>query len=85
MHGKTSLVHHDGDAAFSPACPSPLQATRYHSLLVAPEMCLPERSGGDRDDRGGRDHGARHAQHPVMGVQFHPESVLTEHGYRMLD
>lgn len=86
MHGKTSLIEHDGRTVFRNA-PLPLTATRYHSLIVAEEG-LPrelEISAETRDDNGRRViMGLRHKHFPVEGVQFHPESVLTESGRLLL-
>ncbi|HEY7026612.1 MAG TPA: aminodeoxychorismate/anthranilate synthase component II [Gemmatimonadales bacterium] len=83
MHGKTSRIHHRGDGIFA-GLPSPFLATRYHSLVIAPESVPPElRVTATAED--GEIMAVAHASHPVVGVQFHPESVLTEHGYRMLD
>ena len=86
MHGKTSQVEHDGKTVFR-GLPSPLQATRYHSLIVE-EDSLPaelEISAVCTDRDGSRViMGLRHRKFPVEGVQFHPESVLTEHGKSMV-
>jgi anthranilate synthase/aminodeoxychorismate synthase-like glutamine amidotransferase len=83
MHGKTSAIHHDGTSVFA-ELPSPFLATRYHSLVIAPASLPPElRVTASADD--GEIMAVEHRSHPVVGVQFHPESVLTEHGYRMLD
>jgi anthranilate synthase/aminodeoxychorismate synthase-like glutamine amidotransferase len=83
MHGKTSRIHHQGEGIFA-GLPSPFLATRYHSLVIAPESVPPElRVTATAED--GEIMAIAHATHPVVGVQFHPESVLTEHGYRMLD
>ena len=83
MHGKTSPIRHNGTSVFS-GLPSPLTATRYHSLVIAPESVPPELEVlASADD--GEIMAVRHREHPVVGVQFHPESVLTEYGYRMLD
>ncbi|HEX7285122.1 MAG TPA: aminodeoxychorismate/anthranilate synthase component II [Candidatus Angelobacter sp.] len=86
MHGKTSLIEHDGRTVFRSA-PQPLTATRYHSLIVAEEG-LPQEleiSAETRDDEGRRViMGLRHKRWPVEGVQFHPESVLTEAGRLLL-
>ncbi len=82
MHGKTSQVEHDGKTIFR-GLPSPMTATRYHSLIVA-ENGLPgdlEVSAWTRDQDGTRViMGLRHRKFPVEGVQFHPESVLTDEG-----
>ena len=87
MHGKTSKVHHDGKGVFA-GLPSPFEATRYHSLVVEKESlpeCL-EVTAWTLDEQGGFDEimGLRHRSLPVEGVQFHPESILTEHGHDML-
>jgi anthranilate synthase/aminodeoxychorismate synthase-like glutamine amidotransferase len=82
MHGKTSRIHHAGASVFE-GLPSPFLATRYHSLVIAPESLPPELViTATAED--GEIMGVQHAVHPVAGVQFHPESCLTEHGYRML-
>jgi len=82
MHGKTSRITHDGTGVFA-GIPSPFLATRYHSLVLQRDS-LPR----DLDVMATADDGeimaVRHRTHPVVGVQFHPESVLTEYGYRML-
>ena len=83
MHGKTSPIHHRGTSVFT-GLPSPFTATRYHSLVIAPES-LPESLEVTATTDDGEIMGVQHREHPVTGVQFHPESVLTEHGYRMLD
>jgi anthranilate synthase component II len=80
MHGKTSPVTHDGSGLFA-GLPSPLTATRYHSLIVEDipaDLIVNARS----DD--GHIMGFRHAHLPIHGVQFHPESIATEHGHAML-
>ncbi len=86
MHGKTSQVEHDGKSIFH-GIPSPLTATRYHSLIVE-EKGLPRvlEISATCIDRDGRRiiMGLRHRKFLVEGVQFHPESVLTEHGKRMV-
>ena len=83
MHGKTSRIHHRAEGIFA-GLPSPFLATRYHSLVIAPESVPPElRVTATAED--GEIMAVAHATHPVVGVQFHPESVLTEHGYRLLD
>jgi len=83
MHGKTSLIFHEGRSIFT-GLPSPLTATRYHSLVMAPESCPSELDVTATTDDG-EIMAVQHRQFPVTGVQFHPESVLTEYGYRMLD
>lgn len=81
MHGKTSPVYHGNDGLFN-GVPSPFQATRYHSLIV--EEPLPECLQIIAFTSEGEVMGVRHKEHPVVGVQFHPESILTEHGKRVL-
>ena len=87
MHGKTSPVHHTGQGVFVDL-PSPLTATRYHSLVVEPESlpdCL-EVTAWTQDEAGGQEAimGLRHREWDIEGVQFHPESILSEHGHAML-
>jgi para-aminobenzoate synthetase component 2 len=82
MHGKTSLIRHDG-SAFYEGVPQPFRATRYHSLAVLDETVPPVLEVTSRT-QGGVIMGLRHREAPLIGVQFHPESVLTEGGYRML-
>ena len=83
MHGKTSRVHHSGQGIFS-HLPNPFVATRYHSLVIAPES-LPDCLSVTARTEDGQIMAVQHVTHPVYGVQFHPESVLTEHGYRLID
>jgi anthranilate synthase/aminodeoxychorismate synthase-like glutamine amidotransferase len=83
MHGKTSPIHHSGTGLFA-GLPNPFTATRYHSLVIAPASVPPSlRVTATSED--GEIMAVQHVEHPVHGVQFHPESVLTEHGYRLLD
>jgi anthranilate synthase/aminodeoxychorismate synthase-like glutamine amidotransferase len=82
MHGKTSPIEHDGRSIFE-GLPSPFEATRYHSLIVAPES-LPDCLEVSARTAEGEIMGLRHKSLPVEGVQFHPESVLTEHGLPLL-
>lgn len=82
MHGKTSSVEHDG-SAFYDGVPHPFTATRYHSLAVV-DSTVPDALIVTSRTRGGIIMGLRHESAPVYGVQFHPESVLTEGGYLML-
>ncbi len=81
VHGSTSLIHHNGERLFE-GLPNPLRAARYHSLIVE----LPKDS--ELDVTATSDNGeimaVAHRRHPVFGVQFHPESVLTEHGHAQL-
>lgn len=83
MHGKISPVRHSGTGLFE-GLPNPFAATRYHSLVIAPGSVPPVlRITATSDD--GEIMAVEHVEHPVFGVQFHPESVLTEHGYRLLE
>ena len=82
MHGKTSSISHDGGGVFA-GLPEPLTATRYHSLVVAPES-LPEVLEVSAWSEDGAIMGLRHRQLPIEGVQFHPESILTDGGHRMI-
>jgi anthranilate synthase component 2 len=86
MHGKTSPIHHASTGVFSDL-PNPFEATRYHSLVIERDSlpdCLEVTAWTERD--GGIDEitGVRHRELDVQGVQFHPESILTEHGHQML-
>lgn len=80
MHGKTSPVSHDGTGLFT-GLPSPFTATRYHSLIVEdiPDELIVNATSDD-----GHVMGFRHCELPIHGVQFHPESIATEHGHAML-
>ena len=80
MHGKTSPVRHDGTGLFA-GLPSPFVATRYHSLIVTdiPDSLIVNATADDEHVMG-----FRHASLPIHGVQFHPESIATEHGHAML-
>jgi len=82
MHGKTSPIHHHGQGVFR-GLPSPFEATRYHSLLIRRET-LPECLEVTAETAEGEIMGVRHRDLPIEGVQFHPESVLTEHGKELL-
>lgn len=82
MHGKTSPIRHDGRTVFR-GLPNPFEATRYHSLLVRRET-LPDCLEISAETAEGEIMGLRHRDLPVEGVQFHPESVLTEHGKELL-
>ena len=87
MHGKTSQIHHTGKGVFA-GLPSPFEATRYHSLIVEKSSIPPalEVTAWTRSADGGVDEvmGFRHKALPIEGVQFHPESILTQHGHAML-
>ena len=87
MHGKTSMIHHNGQGVFN-SLPSPFEATRYHSLVIEKQSlpdCL-EITAWTENDKGELDEimGVRHKELDVEGVQFHPESILTEHGHALL-
>jgi para-aminobenzoate synthetase component 2 len=82
MHGKTSMIYHKDDAVFV-GVPSPFEATRYHSLIVE-EDSLPESLAVIAFTEQGEIMGLRHKEYPVVGVQFHPESILTGYGPRIL-
>jgi len=82
MHGKTCAIHHDGRGVFR-GLPDAFTATRYHSLAIERESlpdCLEVSAWSDD----GEIMGVRHKELPVEGVQFHPESILTEHGHQLL-
>jgi anthranilate synthase component 2 len=90
MHGKTSAVEHDGKGVFA-GLPTPLTCTRYHSLIVAeetlPEELLVTARTAENNGNGATESvimGVRHRTLPIEGVQFHPESVLTEGGKQMI-
>jgi len=86
MHGKTSRVRHSGEGIFA-GMPSPLLATRYHSLVTDPAVLPEELEVVARTDEPGFEdeiQGVRHRTHPVWGVQFHPESLFSEHGKKLL-
>ena len=82
MHGKTSQIEHAGSGVFA-GLPTPLTATRYHSLVVERES-LPDCLTITAETRDGMIMGLRHRDLPIEGVQFHPESILTESGHAML-
>lgn len=83
MHGKTSPIHHDGQELFA-GLPNPFNATRYHSLVVE-RSTLPDCLEVTAWVESGEIMGMRHRDLPVWGVQFHPESILTEGGMQLLD
>lgn len=87
MHGKTSAIRHEGKGVFA-GLPDRYQATRYHSLVVDKTRlpaCLEVTAWTENDDGSVEEiMGLRHREHPVEGVQFHPESILTEHGHALL-
>jgi anthranilate synthase component 2 len=83
MHGKTSQIHHTNQGVFA-GLPSPFEATRYHSLVIERETlpdCLDVTAWTEDDDE---IMGVRHRELAVEGVQFHPESILTQHGHQLL-
>jgi len=82
LHGKVSEIHHDGSGVFA-GLPNPFIATRYHSLIVRADS-VPEEFEVTARTESGIVMGMRHRELPVEGVQFHPESVLTDGGHRML-
>lgn len=82
MHGKTSEIQHTGGSVFE-GLPVPFTATRYHSLIVEKET-LPDELEITAWTEEGEIMGLRHKQYPVEGVQFHPESIITDHGHQML-
>lgn len=82
MHGKTSMIYHDGQTIFS-GLENPFSATRYHSLIIKPETlpdCLIVNAWTDKDEI----MGVKHKEYPLWGVQFHPESILTLEGKKLL-
>ena len=82
MHGKTSMIYHDGKAVFT-GLDNPFEATRYHSLVIKPETlpeCLIVNAWTNDDEI----MGVRHKEYPLWGVQFHPESILTAEGKKLL-
>ncbi|MBM3823843.1 MAG: aminodeoxychorismate/anthranilate synthase component II [Verrucomicrobia bacterium] len=82
MHGKTSLIRHNGRGLFE-GIPSPFTATRYHSLVIRRET-LPACLEMTAETEEGEIMGVQHREYPICGVQFHPESILTEHGKTMI-
>lgn len=83
MHGKASRIRHDGRGLFA-GVPNPFPAARYHSLVVS-RAGLPAALRVTATAEDGEIMAVEHVRHPVIGLQFHPESVLTEHGYLLLD
>ena len=82
MHGKTSLINHDGLGVFA-GLKNPFQGIRYHSLTILPDT-VPEVLKVTARTDNGIIMGVRHAKHPVEGIQFHPESIMTEQGLELL-
>jgi anthranilate synthase component 2 len=86
MHGKTDQIHHDNTGIFA-GLPNPLTATRYHSLVIRPDTLSKDfivSAWADGPDGEPEIMAIRHKSQPLVGVQFHPESFLTEHGHDML-
>jgi len=86
MHGKTSPIHHRSEGVFADL-PNPFEATRYHSLVIERDSlpdCLEVTAWTEQDGVEDEIMGVRHRELDVQGVQFHPESILTEHGHQML-
>jgi anthranilate synthase/aminodeoxychorismate synthase-like glutamine amidotransferase len=81
-HGKTSMIHHDGQGVFA-GLPDPFEAIRYHSLVIYPET-LPDCLQITAQTDNGLVMGVRHTEYPVEGVQFHPESIMTRVGHDLL-
>jgi len=82
MHGKTSMIHHDRKTIYN-SLENPFEATRYHSLIIKKETmpdCLELNAWTDQDEI----MGVQHKEYPIWGVQFHPESILTREGKRLL-
>ncbi len=87
MHGKTSMIHHKGTGVFTDL-DNPFLATRYHSLVVDAESlpdCLEITAWTEENGEIDAIMGLRHREHDVEGVQFHPESILTQHGHQLLN
>ena len=87
MHGKTSMIHHQGRGVFT-GLDNPFLATRYHSLVVEPESlpdCLEVTAWTEENGEVDAIMGLRHRELDVEGVQFHPESILTQHGHQLLN
>ena len=87
MHGKTSMIYHNGSGVFAELA-NPFEATRYHSLVVAPQTlpdCLEVTAWTEENGEIDAIMGFRHRELDVEGVQFHPESILTEHGHQLLN
>ena len=82
MHGKTSMIAHDGKGVFE-GLPDPFEAIRYHSLAIAPDT-VPDVLEVSARSESGVIMGVRHRTLPIEGVQFHPESIMTQHGHAML-
>ncbi len=87
MHGKTSLVHHKSSGLFA-GFDNPFRATRYHSLIVERETlpdCIEVTAWTEKEGQAHEIMGLRHKEHAIVGVQFHPESILTDYGHELLE
>ena len=87
MHGKTDSIFHNGSGIFA-GLPDPMTATRYHSLVIQKDTLSSEFeivAWTDEESSDGEIMGIAHRQHPTFGVQFHPESFLTEYGTKLLE
>jgi len=84
VHGRTSFIDHDGTSVFA-GLPSPIEVTRYHSLVIPPGDVPPALRVTARARDDGEIMAVEHREYPVVGVQFHPESAATQYGYAMLD
>ncbi len=82
MHGKTSMINHNDDGVFA-GLPNPIQATRYHSLIVERDS-IPDELEITAESSDGLVMGLRHREHDIEGVQFHPESILTDAGHELI-
>ena len=82
MHGKTSVIEHDGKGVFA-GIDSPFEGIRYHSLTILPET-LPDSLEVTATTANGTIMGVRHKEYPVEGIQFHPESIMTQFGHELL-
>jgi anthranilate synthase/aminodeoxychorismate synthase-like glutamine amidotransferase len=83
MHGKTSLIYHDNKGIYNDL-PNPFEATRYHSLVIE-KATLPNCLKVSAETKEGEIMGVRHNEYPIEGIQFHPESILTQEGKRLLN
>jgi anthranilate synthase component 2 len=84
VHGRTSFINHDGTSVFS-GLPSPFEVTRYHSLVIPPGAVPPSLRVTATSCDDGEVMAVEHREHPVVGVQFHPESAATQYGYAILN
>jgi anthranilate synthase/aminodeoxychorismate synthase-like glutamine amidotransferase len=84
VHGRTSLIAHDGSSVFT-GLPSPIEVTRYHSLVIPPAAVPPSLRVTAMAQDDGEVMAVEHREYPIVGVQFHPESAATQYGYAMID